>query len=210
MIERYFLSVINYIQRHQGLFFSTIILLVLSIFIHFQYQSYSKRHLSELSDRYFQLISADDYPAESGMTESFKQNNPSSIYSDLIRLQQAKYYYDRKDLAKSTDLLEATVKSSHSKNIRSLAAYRIAVVLKQIDAKRALDFTNKIEIKSLNLLKSLIKAELFESLGEKSKALLELNSVSTDTINPSEESIDDIFLIEQASRHKRRLINEND
>ncbi len=85
----------------------------------------------------------------------------------------------------------------------------MAVVLKPTDARRALDLTNKIEIKSLNLLKSLIKAELFESLGEKSKALLELNSVSTDSINQSTESADDIFLIEQASRHKRRLLNDN-
>tara|TARA_B100001989_G_scaffold252860_1_gene236625 strand:- start:2678 stop:3310 length:633 start_codon:yes stop_codon:yes gene_type:complete len=209
MIERYFLPIIDYVQRHQGLFFSTIIALVFGILVNFQYQSYSKRHLSDLSDQYFQIIAADDYPAETEMLSSFKSKNPSSIYSDLIRLQQAKYYYDQKDIARCIELLEATVKHSYSKSIRSLAAYRMAVVLKPTDARRALDLTNKIEIKSLNLLKSLIKAELFESLGEKSKALLELNSVSTDSINQSTESADDIFLIEQASRHKRRLLNDN-
>ena len=210
MIERYFLSLINFLQRHQGLFFSTVLITVFSLFIGFQYQSYSQRHHHQLSDRFFEIVGQANYPGNDQSLQAFKKSNMRSIYSDFIRLQQAKYYYDKKDQEKSERLLEETVQYTKSDDIRSLAAYRLAILLKGHDAVRALDYTNKVASKSMSTLKSLLKAEIFESMGEESKALLEINSVTTNAISQLNDSVDDFLLIELANHHKRKLLQNND
>ena len=184
-------------------------MILFGLFMHFQYESYSKRYQSDLSDRYFQIVASTEYPENHQEIDRFVEQNPTSIYSDLIRLQQAKRYFDLKEVNKSILLLEKTLQYSSSKSIRSLAAYRLGLIIKDQDPKRALTITDMIQLKSLSLLKSLLKAEIFEQLGEKAKALLELNSIGTSAIDQTSESLDDTLLIELASRHKRQLLNQD-
>ena len=208
-MEKYLLPAIHYLQRHQAALLASTIMILFGLFMHFQYESYSKRYQSDLSDRYFQIVASTEYPENHQEIDRFVEQNPTSIYSDLIRLQQAKRYFDLKEVNKSILLLEKTLQYSSSKSIRSLAAYRLGLIIKDQDPKRALTITDMIQLKSLSLLKSLLKAEIFEQLGEKAKALLELNSIGTSAIDQTSESLDDTLLIELASRHKRQLLNQD-
>ena len=103
-----------------------------------------------------------------------------------------------------------TYKKSSRKVIRSIAAYRVSDITKESNPAQSVKYADKIEIKPLKIYGSLPKAKAFEKMGEREKALLELNTILISNSVRENNIIDSKLLIELASLQKRNLISENE
>ena len=209
MINRIFFNIIDSIHKNQIAFYSTLLFIVALLFTQHQITLRHQHLQKKTADKFFSLIIEKNFPEEEETLDKFSQGNKGSIYSDLIKLQQAKYYYEQKNKEKAQHYLLGTLKETKSKEIRSLAAYRLAMVLKEEKPKKSLYYLEKTKTKSMRGLKSLLKAEIFEALGEREKAMIELNSIISSTSNNDASYRDNVILIELANQHKRKLLAQN-
>ena len=163
------------------------------------------------ADAFFNLMENSHFvPSEEHVTK-FTKKHAGSIYNDMIHFQQANYaYHHSKNMDEAKGALIAIIKESRVENIRALAAYRLAMLIKDIEPKKALEYTELIQIKSMRNLKALIRAELYQRMGENSKALIEINSILSSVTTRNANSDDDLLMIELANQEKRRLLSQND
>lgn len=205
MLERLFTTALTTIQRHQQLFFTGVFTTVIACMLVYQYEHAQKHYSAQASDQFVALITNPEHLQDSANIADFTAKHPHSIYSDLLRLQLAKQFYTQKALDRSAEQLLITMKNTQSTQIRSLAAYRLALISKASDPQKALHYAEKIKSPSMLSLKSLIKAQIFDTLGEKEKAMIELNSILSSNLNQDSQSMLQLLHMEMANRHKLSL-----
>jgi len=204
MIQKAFLQLIEFIQKHQKECLIAMLSLVLILFGMHQVRQYQQNYQREVADEYFSIIHATEYPKNDDQMITFVKKNPTSNYSDLLRLQLAKDAFDRKESEQAETWLHETIKHCKKNSIRSLAAYRLAHVIKETKTEQALKQTDKITSKSMRGLKSLLKAEIYSIMGDKAKAMIELDLI----MSSQGSERDDRLLVELAHQQRRYLLQE--
>lgn len=204
MIQKAFLQLIESIQKHQRECLTAAVSLVVLLFGAHQVHLYQKNSQRAIADEYFNIIHATDYPKNDAKMSNYIQRNPSSSYSDLLRLQMAKNAFDNRENEQAETWLHETIKQSRNDKIRSLAAYRLAHVIKGTKTEQALKQTDKITSKSMRGLKSLLKAEIYSIMGDKAKAMIELDLI----MSSQGSERDDRLLVELAHQQRRYLLQE--
>ena len=198
------LSIITSLQKKAWILYGTALLATALILGTQQYQSLSNSRITGTADAYFELISRNEPTLE--QLETFIDKHPHGIYKDLATLEVAAIHAELSDDKSSIEALKSVVENSKIENIRSLAAYRVANQTKRTDTEIALNYINKVTIKSMKHTRSLLATELYRIRGEYEKALLEVNSLLSDI---NQEMPDSKILIELATQEKRQLANGN-
>lgn len=197
---------INQCQRHAKTIYMTIGIVMLAIIISYSYQSYQVTQHNRVADAFFELTGKSKQPSIDDLT-AFAQKHEGTIFSDLCRLKlAATHYHSGSNPSLVIQNLERIITTSPRNNMQSLAAYRLANFIKHTDPTKALELTQKIQIKSLRHLRALLRAELYRKENDQAKALLEINSLLSD-IEIDNES-DSKLVIELATQEKRQIINE--
>ena len=143
MINRIFLNIIDTIHKNQAIFYSTLLLIIVGLFTQHQITLREQHQQKKTADKFFSLIMQKSFPEDEAKLAKFSQGNKGSMYSGLIKLQQAKYYHEQKNKEKAQHYLLGALKETKSKEIRSLAAYRLAMVLKEENPKKSLHYLEK-------------------------------------------------------------------
>lgn len=205
MIQKNFLRLIESIQKYQKECLMATIATIMLFFCVHQYRLYQHSRHKALSYSYFNIIHDEDYPNNHEAISAFIAKNPRGTYSDLLRLQLAKSAFDAKNYEQAEKHLHTIIKLTSAESLRSLAAYRLAHVIKTTQPEQALKQTEKITTKSMRGIKSLLKAELYSIMGDKAKAMIELDLVMS---SQGQDNGDERLLIELAHQQKRYLLQE--
>lgn len=197
---------ISHCQRHAKTIYMTIGTMMIAIIISFSYQSYQLTQQNKVADAFFELTRKGSQPSIEHLA-IFAKKHEGTIFSDLCRLKlAAMYYHLGNNQSLVIENLEKIITTSTRNNMQSLAAYRLANFIKNTDPDKALVLTEKIHTKSLRHLRGLLRAELYRKNNDQAKALLEINSLLSDTEIDNES--DSKLVIELATQEKRQIINE--
>lgn len=193
-------------QKHAKSIYLSICLITCSIIIGYAIQTYQQSHHNAIADTFFELNRPNSAPDTEAL-EAYAEKHQGSIFSDLSRLKlAATYFNDDKNSMRAASTLEKIINSSSLEHMRSLAAYRLANMIKHEDPKKSLSLTEKIKTKSLRHLRALLRSELYRNQKDHAKAMLEINSLLSDIGMDNEP--DNKLLIELATQEKRQLLNE--
>ena len=206
MIEKIFSKVIETIKKNQELSLIGVLLTLFVSILGHKYTLWSVKKGDKISDQFISITREHDNEKH---IMNFNKKYSKTIYANLLNLKQANAYYERGDTDQCVKVLKDVYKSSNVTTIKSIAAYRIANILKDSNPKQSLKYAEKIETHSLRPMKSLIKASAFENMNENEKALIEINSILSSNSVREKQIMDNKIIIELANQHKRRLLNKN-
>ncbi|CAI8340173.1 MAG: Uncharacterised protein [Gammaproteobacteria bacterium] len=109
------------------------VIIGLSLILSFQYYENSKSNKQyELSLEYQNVIDLyedSNYKEVIIVTEKFKKNYPTNIYTAMIGLYEAKIHHENKEYNKSLNALDFIINNSQSKEIITIAQIRYARLL---------------------------------------------------------------------------------
>ena len=110
-----------------------------------------------------------------------------------------------KIMRRQEEILSGIANRSRMKSLRSLALYRLANMIKE-EKQNKHWYSEKIETKSMNGPKAILKAQIYENMGKKSNALIELNSPLLSS-NSARTELDqnNLLLLEITNHHRQRL-----
>ena len=206
MIEKTFNRAIEHIKKNQEIFLIGVLLELFMAIVGHKYTLWSVKKEDRISDQFIRITREKD--DESSIID-FDKKYSNTIYADLLNLKRAHKHYEQADIEGSVKILKRTYRNTDMATIKSIAAYRIANMLIDHDAKQSLKYAEKIETHSLRPMKSLIKASIFEKMKENEKALIEINSILSSNSVREKQIMDNKIIIELANQHKRRLLTKN-
>lgn len=205
MIKKGFEGIIDIIKRNQVIVISLVLLILSCVLVGYKYNQWTERKNDRISDQFVKLY------RQNGTDEeilSFTNQYWQTMYADLLSLKLAKSYFDQKEDERCVALLKEVYKRSSRKVIRSIAAYRIANLLKEKDPARAIKYAEKIESKAIRAEGSLVKAESFIQQREIEKAMIELDSILSSNSIREGKLANHKTLLELANQQKRKLMSQ--
>ena len=204
MIEKTLMAIVIEIQKNARSYTTGLGILSLGLMMSYWHtQHESSRHL-KAGDQYFSLVSSQS-ERDPESIKQFVKEHKDSIYSDLLLFETAQQHFNDKDNEKAEEILSGIANRSRMKSLRSLALYRLANMIKEEKPEQALKYSEKIETKSMNGAKAILKAQIYENMGKKSNALIELNSLLSSNSARTELDQDNLLLLEIANHHRQRL-----
>ena len=204
MIEETFTRGIETIKKNQEMCLIGVLMVLFMLLLGHKYTLWAERKGDKISNQFISMSKEINNEEE---IIAFSKKYSNTIYASLLNLKRAHYHYEEGNTEASVKILKKVYRTSNLSTIKSIAAYRIANMLKDSDPKQSLKYAEKIEAHSLSPMKSLIKAAAFEKTNEKEKALIEINSILSSNSIREKRIMDNKIIIELANQHKRRLLN---
>ncbi len=204
MIEKTLMGIVVEIQKNARSYATALGILCLGLMMsHWHMQYESSRHLSA-GDQYFSLVS-NQSKRDPESIKQFVRKHKDSVYSDMLLFERAQEHFKDKNYEKAEEVLSEIANRSRMKSLRSLALYRLANMIKEEKPEQALKYSERIEAKSMNGPKAVLKAQIYEKMGKKSNALIELNSLLSSNSARTELDNDNLLLLEIANHHRQQL-----
>lgn len=205
MIEKTLLSIVVEIQKNARSYATGLGILAIGLLMSYWHTQYETSRHIRAGDKYFSLINNENM-SDIESTQQYVADYKDSVYRDLLVFQLAHRHHKEKDNDRAEEELRSVASGSRMKSLRSLALYRLANMVKDDKPDQALKYSEKIENKSMSGAKAILKAQIYEKLGKKSNALIELNSLLSSNSARTELDQDNLILLELANYHRQRLL----